>query len=142
MRIDANTGNVGIGTHAPEAKLHVKGDAQVDKLDVKGDTLLERLRVNSGTEFKQIQAGSVELGEFPPFPTLAEGLVVEFPEAFASTPIVICSLVAEHNRQETFTYSLTYTSEELFKLNLLRIFSGFTSKSINVTINWIAFVLS
>ena len=67
MFMSDDSGDVGIGTTAPQAKLDVNGS----------------LRVNNGTIFSKMQAGTATIGRHNSW--RKENIVVNFPDVFAVT---------------------------------------------------------
>lgn len=77
-----DSGNVGVGTVSPLAKLHVEGNARVDVLEVVGADLAERFPMNSPEqaepgavlEIDPERPGSLRLAQTP-YSTLVAGVV-------------------------------------------------------------------
>ena len=115
--IGCETGNVGIGTESPAAKLDVSGS----------------LRVNSTKTIRGIQFGTIPAtGIFG-----ASGpITFTFPTAFASIPVVTCTVNYTGENFPSVSAMITETTTTFFKYNVLT--AANTHGERVCSVNWIA----
>jgi hypothetical protein len=119
------SGNIGIGTTTPAAKLDVIGS-------IKADSLL----LGNGTPLSKIQSGTASVGNSG---TKNKQFTVNFPVGFSGTPKVIASARAEpsSNWPDTFAVSTKSISNTQFTVNLIRVDST-TGRGQNLQLDWMA----
>ncbi|MGB5711303.1 MAG: hypothetical protein WBM44_10390 [Waterburya sp.] len=117
MVINDETGNVGIGTTVPNAKLDINGS----------------LRVNNGTIFSRIQAGTAIVGSSG---SKRKNVVVNFPIGFSNPPKVIAT-ARGGNFPDTFAVTTTAISTAQFRINVLRLDGG-NGWGQNLQLDWFA----
>ncbi len=117
MVINDDSGNVGIGTTNPAARLDVNGS----------------FRVNEGTVFSRIQAGTASVGNSG---SQQKNIVVNFPAPFSNLPKVIAT-ARGGNFPDTFAITTTAISTMQFRINVRRL-DSFSGWGQNLQLDWMA----
>jgi hypothetical protein len=118
-----DSGNVGIGTTDPKAKLEVAGFLKTSSLSIGGGTVVTKL-----------VAGSISVGSSG---SQLKVVTVTFPEAFSTAPQVIAVARASGDFPDVFAVTIRSVAKDKFVANVLRLDSP-TGWGQNLQLDWFA----